>query len=249
MDLEKELRQAMAEHAAESSAPTTLVADVRRRHHRRVMRIRTTVGVAATVGVAIAMVPTYNAFRVQVAPAGATGSPTDGRPSTTAVQSAPPSAPAPGPTGATAPAAPGATAKPSTRAPGQTGGAAPSSGVLPVRRWLAYVPQGLRQTEPCLDRNSGGKHTTTCEWTGPGGRIEVRLVRGSDLTKPEEILAVPGVPRYTSVHGRRAITLIRPDGAAQLVWVDRPGVGVLMTVSAPLRTELKKIAEGFQAPA
>ncbi|TDD72797.1 hypothetical protein, partial [Actinomadura rubrisoli] len=69
MDLESELRRAMAEQVAEATAPPSLVADVKRRHRRRATRIRATVGAAAASVVALALVPTYQSFRAT--PAGA----------------------------------------------------------------------------------------------------------------------------------------------------------------------------------
>src|SRR3954469_16236923 len=65
MDLENELRQAMAEHVTEVSAPRSLAADAKRRHHRTVRRRGAfTVGAAALV-VGVAMVPAYQSFRPQ----------------------------------------------------------------------------------------------------------------------------------------------------------------------------------------
>src|SRR4051794_38165488 len=63
MDLESELKQAMAERVAPVSAPTSLVADVHRRHRRRVARVRTTVMTAAAVAVVVTVTPMYQAHR------------------------------------------------------------------------------------------------------------------------------------------------------------------------------------------
>src|SRR4051812_8084278 len=65
MDLENELRQAMAEHVTEVSAPRSLAADAKRRHHRTVRR-RTALAVgAAGLVVGVAMIPAHQSFRPQ----------------------------------------------------------------------------------------------------------------------------------------------------------------------------------------
>src|SRR4051794_13331170 len=65
MDLENELRQAMAEHVTEVSASRTLASEAKRRHHRTVRR-RTAFAVgAAGVVVAVAMIPAYQSIRPQ----------------------------------------------------------------------------------------------------------------------------------------------------------------------------------------
>ncbi|MBC6459506.1 hypothetical protein [Actinomadura sp. HBU206391] len=241
----------MAEHVAEASAPSSLVTDVRRRHRRRVTRIRTTVGVAAAAVVAIAALPAADFFDIgAAAPVGAPTTASKG-----------PAAPPPGSQQPLGPGTPdprtssgepraGATVKPSATPPHRRGG--PSGGVIPpVVDWLAYLPSGLRAVGPCADERSETRRTIICRWTGPAGTLEVRLHSGSGLTKPEDVFALSAVPKYTSVRGQRAITLERTlaGGAGSLVmWIDHPGSGVTVSVSPSLRTQLMRIAEGVHAP-
>lgn len=70
MDLESELRKAMAEQVAGATASPSLVADVKRRHRRRRARVHAAAGVAAASVAALALVPTYQSFRAT--PAGST---------------------------------------------------------------------------------------------------------------------------------------------------------------------------------
>jgi hypothetical protein len=248
MDLEKELRQAMADHVAEASAPASLVTDVRRRHRRRVVRIRTTLGVAATAVVAVAITPTYHAITIGAAPVGA--------PETTNGMSrtpAPPAAPQPIPPGTPDPrtlsgtAGPGATGRPSAVPPSHRG-ELPAHLPVSVRKWVTYLPPGLRPSGPCQDERTSSRQTTTCRWKGAAGTVEVHLIHGAGLGRPEDLSAVPPMPTYTSVHGRRAITAPWGGTGGQILWIERQGLGVFVGVDAPLRGELNRIADGVRDP-
>ncbi|GAA2605951.1 hypothetical protein SMC26_32655 [Actinomadura fulvescens] len=248
MDLESELRKAMAEHTAEASAPASLAARVRHRHRRRVARIRTTVGVAAVAVVAIAAVPSYRSL--DAGPVSASRTPT----STGTAAALPPGqdrTPAPGPsrtprstdgpgTGSTRqPTVPGTT-------PSGSGGPIPGGGASKLPAWVTYMPSGLSAAGPCATHRSGQRSTTTCRWQGSSGSVEVRLVRGMGFAGPESLAAFPTVPTPTTVRGRRAIMTDRPDTGRQIAWLDRPGVGVLVVVGGAARAQLLRIAEGVR---
>jgi hypothetical protein len=252
MDLEKELRQAMAEHVAEASAPTSLVADVHRRHRRRVRRVRTTIGVAAVAVVSISALPAAQLFDIGTAePVGAPTTTTGARPSASPTGSTAPLAPAsPGPRTASGTPRAGGTAKPHVPPPSRGGGQGPGV-VSPIVDWLTYLPSGLRPAGPCADERTDSRRTTICRWTGTGGSIEVRLVRDSGPSDLEDLFALPSVPRPTEVRGRRALVVERmlTGGAGSLVlWMERPGAGVSVSVDPGLRTQLMRIAEGVRVP-
>jgi hypothetical protein len=249
MDLESELRQAMEEQVAEAAAPPTLVGDVRRRHRRRQTRIRVGAGVAAAAVAVAVVAPGYQSFHASTV--GANGEP-DGRgrspaPSTlnrppgTGLPEAPvaPGQPAPG----TAPShAPG------TNRPEQPG-PTPSSGVAGVVRvpdWVNFLPSGLAVETPCATTTEGKTTVTTCRWRGPDGLVEIRLVRGSEVGSPEDLIPSSGVPRPAKVRGLRALTVKRADERTQVVWLDRPGVGITVTADGPVRDQLIRIAEGVR---
>jgi hypothetical protein len=251
MDLEKELRQAMAEHVAEASAPVMLVADVHRRHRRRVRRVRTTIGVVAVAVVAVSALPAAEFFDIGAAEQVSAPSTTeDARPSTGSPGSPVPHAPAsPGARTGSGTARAGEAGRPSVPPPSHGG---ESPGVAgPVVDWLTYLPSGLRSVGPCADERSADRRTTTCRWRGTGGTIEVRLVRETGVSKIEDLSAVPPMPRYTSVHGRRAVIserMLTGAAGAQVTWMERPGAGVSVSVGPSLRNELMRIAEGVRIP-
>ncbi|MCW2903947.1 MAG: hypothetical protein JWO67_6212 [Streptosporangiaceae bacterium] len=249
MDLEKELREAMAAHVGEASAPTTLVTDVRRRHRRRVTRIRTTVGVAATALVAIAVTPAYNALQIGATPVGAPSTMAGrGHTATRMGSPAPAATAAPQQHVSTGKAEVGGPARPTTASSHHRGDST-GPGVLPIRTWVTYLPGGLKPAGRCEDEKAGDRRTTTCRWTGAGGSVEVHLVRGAGMAKPEDFSAIQAMPRYTSVHGQRAITTERPDAGREIMWIERPGVGVFVSVSAPLHGQLMRVADGIRVPA
>ncbi|MEU6038958.1 hypothetical protein ABZ801_26455 [Actinomadura sp. NPDC047616] len=252
MDLESELRTAMAEHTAGTSAPPSLAAVVRRRHRRRVVRIRVTVGAAVAAAVAAFVVtPAYNSM-THVDPAGMretpAGSPTAASPD----RPVPP--PAPGlpasPPSAERPGA-GASGKPEAdRPPAPAHRDEPGGAPGPVRRpdWVTYLPPGLNVDRPCAERGGGGDRTTTCRWSGGSGWVEIRVVRGTGLSGPEDLGGdgAPSMPRHTSVHGVRAVVSDRPDSGRQVAWMARPGVGVVVAAGGSARDQLMRVAEGVR---
>ncbi|MFI0356214.1 hypothetical protein [Actinomadura sp. 9N407] len=246
MDLESELRSAMAEQVAESAAPPTLVEDVRRRHRRRVTRIRVTVGVAAAAVAVAVVAPGYQSFRAETVgsngePDGTGGSPAPSVPARPSVSTLPKSA---------SPADPGTGggAKPTERdapAPGDkpSGG---GIGGIKVPGWVTFLPSGLKAEAPCATGSEGGNTTTTCRWRGPDGWVEIRLVRGSGLGGPEDLMRAPAVPRPASVRGARAISADRPDSGRQIAWMVRPGVGAIVATGGGMRDQLMRVAEGVR---
>ncbi|KAB2350662.1 hypothetical protein [Actinomadura rudentiformis] len=248
MDLESELREAMAEHTAEASAPASLAAAVRHRHRRRVARIRTTVGIAAVAVVAIAAVPSYRSMnagpvsssRTPTSTGAAAVPPGPEKPPASGPARPPHSTDGPGAGSSRQPTAPGTT-------PGRNGGPLPTAGGRPAPpAWVTYLPSGLSAAGPCRTERSGRETSTTCRWRGASGSVEVRVVRGMGLDGPESLATFPGVPKPTTVRGRRAVMSDRPDSGRQVAWLDRPGVGVLVVAGGAARDRLLQIAEGVR---
>ncbi|GAA4378272.1 hypothetical protein GCM10023088_38990 [Actinomadura verrucosospora] len=249
MDLESELRKAMAEQVAGATASQSLVTDVKRRHRRRKARLHAAAGVAAASVAALALVPTYQSFRAT--PAGDTETT---RPSDTVsplrLPERPPVSGLPGsPSPKGSPEA-GASHRPEPR--GSSGdGRTPATpgpdgvtGVLP--EWITYLPDGLAAVGPCEVTGDADRRTTTCAWRGEGGWVEVALVKGGGLTGPKDLMRVPGIPGRTSVHGMPALTGDRPDSSRQISWLARRGVGVTVTASGSAKDRLMRIAEGVR---
>ena len=237
MDLENELRHAMAEHVADVSASESLAAAARSGHHRTVrVRALTVTTVAATV-VAIAAMPAYQAFRPE--PVGAPGR----APSAPPAGGLAPSAPRPVEAPATPSASPRSTppvARPGTVHPPT----APSShGRGPSL--LTYLPSGLRRPVPCATTKAADRQVTSCRWTGSGGLIEIKLIRGP-FADPSDIGSFPPMSMPARVHDRPAIRGEWPDMGSQVAWVERPGLGVWVGVGRSLNDQLMRIAEGVR---
>ncbi|MCW2913186.1 MAG: hypothetical protein JWN52_1254 [Actinomycetia bacterium] len=246
MDLERELRLAMAERVDGASAPEALVTAVRHRHHRRVVRRRVAVA-AIAAGVAVAVVaPGYQSVRStptgvdrtlpahpQVSPSPARVQPSVPRatqtvPSPGGVVGAPPSAP----TGASPG---GRQTQPSSH-----------SGLPPNLSWVTYLPAGLKSAGPCLLERAGGRQNTTCQWTGGADWFKVDVIRGPALARVEELGPPSVTARHTTVHGHPALNTESPDGSARIVWIERSGVGVIVVVSRSLKGQLARIAGGIR---
>jgi hypothetical protein len=253
MDLESELRQAMAEEVAEAAAAPTLVTDVRRRHRRRRTRIRVGVGVAAAAVVAVAVMPGYQSIRSETA--GADGTP-DGGGKTEAPRS-------PGRTPATgAPKAPAASGRPTpgTAASGKpsddsapaprptpsTGTGTGTDGAVGLPEFVTFLPSGLEVESPCATSTERRDRITVCRWRGSAGGVEVRIVRGPSAGSPEALITSPGVPKPTRVRGMRALLLERPGAGTLIAWLDGPGVGVVVTADGSVRDQLMRIATGVR---
>ncbi|MEU8123539.1 hypothetical protein AB0C21_32895 [Spirillospora sp. NPDC049024] len=249
MDLESELRKAMAEQVAGATASQSLVADVKRRHRRRKARVHAAAGVAAASVAALALVPTYQSFRATPA-----GDSETTRPSNTVsalqLPERPPASGVPGSPSPKGTSEAGASQKPQEH--GSSGdGHAPSKPGLPgavgkLPQWITYLPAGLTSTGPCDVARSAGRETTTCTWRGSGGWVEIALVKGDGLTGPQDLMRAPGVPGHTSVHGMPALTGDRPDSARQISWMARSGVGVTVTAAGTAKDRLMRIAEGVR---
>ncbi|MEU8340455.1 hypothetical protein AB0C74_02055 [Spirillospora sp. NPDC048832] len=251
MDLETELRKAMAEQVAGTTAAPSLAADVKRRHRRRRARVHAAAGVAAASVAALALVPAYQSFRA--APAGSTET---ARPTGTASASRPPERPP----ASGLPASPpskgrpeaGGSPKPEAHPSAEDGGgAAPvepgAGGVLEkLPDWITYIPDGLAAEGPCAVTGDSRRRTTTCAWRGEAGSVEVVLVTGSGLTGPRDLVRTPGVPGRTSVRGMPALVGDGPGSARQISWLARPGVGVTVTTRGTAKDRLMRIAEGVR---
>jgi hypothetical protein len=243
MDLENELRQAMAAHVADVSAPESLAVEARRGHHKTVRVRALTITAVAAVVVAIAAMPAYQAFRPETV--GAPGR----APSGTPAGGLAPSAPRP----VEAPATPSAPARASTPA-GRPGTiihppAAPSSpggGGRIGQSLLTYLPSGLRRLDPCATTKAADRQVTSCRWTGSGGLIEIKLIRGPSFADPSDIGYFPPMSMPARVHDRPAIRGEWADMGSQVAWVERSGLGVWVGVDRALNGQLMRIAEGVR---
>jgi hypothetical protein len=238
MDLENELRQAMADHVTQVSAPETLAADAKRRHHRTVRR-RTAFAVgAAGVIVAAGMIPAYNTIRPQTVGADGPAGREHGQQTTRTLPASPtPSADARS-------GSPGAGSKgshPADKPKRRAGAQGPGLGT--VRALLTYLPHGLT-AKPCTTEHTGTKQTRTCRWSGPGGWIEVRLIRDSGLKSPDDLGLAPPVARTFRVHGHDGLRTDGPAVPSQVMWIERRGLGVWVGVSPSLGGSMTRIAEG-----
>ncbi|GAA4621290.1 hypothetical protein GCM10023196_008600 [Actinoallomurus vinaceus] len=245
MDLENELRQAMAEHVTGVSASGTLAHDAKRRHQRTVRRRATIAVAAAGVVVAIAVIPTYQAINPQTV---SNPGPEGGHKKSGGGMTATQVTPSPSASSKTKSASPSASAS----APGHSSARPsrhPSSGShvdVPgaAKALLGYLPVGIDPTESCDGTKTGGRRITTCRWTGPAGWIEVRLVRDATLRKPADMGFAPPTAEHAEVHGH---TALRTAGFGQVMWIERSGLGVYVGVSPTLGTQLMHIAEGVRA--
>jgi hypothetical protein len=111
---------------------------------------------------------------------------------------------------------------------------------------VKFLPAGLAAEAPCVTADEDKSKVTTCRWRGRDGQVEIRLVRGSKIGSPEDLIPSAGVPRPTKVRGLRALTLDRPGAGSLVVWMDRPGVGVSVTAEGAARDHLMRIAEGVR---
>jgi hypothetical protein len=241
MDLEHELREAMAEHVGGVSASETLAQDARRRHHRTV-RVRTLAVCAAAAAVVLAAgMPAYQAFRPEPvgAPARTPGGAPAGGPGLTSQQPVQKTLPAESRTTSAEP--PDGTAPAPARSPRRDGG-------LLGRSFLTYLPPGLRQTGPCATTRDGNRRTTSCRWSGPAGVIELELVRGSALGGPADLGSMTSLASPARVHDQPALRGDLVPGGSQVAWIERPDVGVWLGVGASLNEQLMRIAEGVRVP-
>ncbi|MEV5825722.1 hypothetical protein AB0L25_09100 [Spirillospora sp. NPDC052242] len=245
MDVEDELRRAMAERVADTRAPRSLASDVRRRHRRRKARIRTATAVAGASVAALALVPTYRS--IQPAPAGA---PEGVAPSTAAPgNGVPERAPVPVPSRSSESGKDGTagprTPRPSTGAPEAPASATPRA--EPSRpAWLTYLPDGLAAARPCTTERDAARTTTTCEWRGDSGWVRIRLVEGTGIRGPEELAPPVGVPSRTSVRGTPALAGAAPGSGRQVSWLPRPGVGATVQAGGAAAADLMRVAEGVR---
>jgi hypothetical protein len=240
MDLEDELRQAMAEHVTEVSAPRTLAAEAKRRHHRTVRR-RTAFAVgAAGLVVAVAMVPAYQSFRPQTV--GADGPGGRSRSPRPTGSPAPPATPSPN--GRTPSPATGSTGSHSSGIPAKRPESPQSPGAAAVVKvLLGYLPKGIDPAKTCTTDHSGARETTTCRWSGSGGWIDVRLIRASGLSGPADLGLVSPMAEQIKVNGHPALRDGAP-GMPVVTWIERHGLGVWVGVSPSLSDRLTQIAEG-----
>jgi hypothetical protein len=238
MDLENELRQAMADHVTEMSAPRTLASDAKRRHHRTVRR-RTAFAVgAAGVIVAAGMIPAYHTINPQTVGADGPGGGKHGQ-QTTRTLSAPPT-----PSASARSSSPGAGSKgshPSVRP--KRSSAVPTQSLETAKALLGYLPHGLT-AQPCTTEHSGTKETKICRWSGSGGWVEVRLVQDRGLKSPSDLGLAPAVAKAFKIHGHSALRADGPTLPSQIMWIQRRGLGVWVGVSPSLAGSLTRVASG-----
>jgi hypothetical protein len=238
MDLENELRQAMAEHVTEVSASRTLASDAKRRHHRTVRR-RTAFAVgAAGIVVGIAMIPAYQSFRPQTVGADGQGGGKHGQ-RATGTPSAVPSPTVDARSGTPNAGSNGAHPSGKPKHPSNPRG----SGLAMAKALLGYLPQGLTP-KPCETDHTGSKETTTCRWAGSGGWVEVRLVHDSGLMDPTDLGLAPPMAKQSTVHHQPALSAGGPAIPSQVMWIERHGLGVWVGVSPSLSDRLTRVANG-----
>lgn len=237
MDLENELRQAMADDVEDVSAPRSLASDVRRRHRRRVRRRGVAVGAAAGIVAVVAAVPTFQAIHPREVGAHSPD-PHHTGPGTASTRQLPASPPDRSPKPSDTPETPHHPARP----PATSHTSAHST---PPRSWLSYLPTGIRPDASCHTQHATAKSTTTCRWTGPAGWIELRLVHADGLTGPSDLGFTPPMPTSSRVHGHPALRSAIP---ATVMWAERKGVGVWIGVAPSLSSTLLHIAEGAHIP-
>jgi hypothetical protein len=238
MDLENELRQAMADHVTEVSASRTLASEAKRRHHRTVRR-RTAFAVgAAGVVVAVAMIPTYQSIRPQTVGADGPEGGKHGQPAPGALPVSPT------PTADARSNSPGAGSN-GSRSPAEPRRSAGSDepGLGTVKSLLGYLPKGL-MSKPCTTDHTGSRETRTCRWTGSGGWVEVRLVRDSRLKGPADLGLAPPMAEKFRVHDHPALRTDGPALPSQVMWIERHGLGVWVGVSPSLGSSLTRVANG-----
>jgi hypothetical protein len=235
MDLENELRQAMAEHVTELSAPRTLASEAKRRHHRTVRRRTAFAAGAAGVIVAAAMIPTYTSIRSQTVGADGPG----GKSKSRQAAGTPSVVPSPVPTGRTG-SPTGPKGSPSaTKSKHSAHLQGPDLGL--AKSLLGYLPQGLGPGKTC----NTAKDTTTCRWTGDGSWVEVRLIHNKSLKTPYDLGLAPPLAKAVKVNGHSALEGEGgPAFGSQVMWIERKGLGVWVGVSPSLRDSLSRVANG-----
>ncbi|TYB48654.1 hypothetical protein [Actinomadura chibensis] len=249
MELESELRKAMAEQVAGTTATPSLVTDVKRRHRRRRARVQAAAGAVAASVAALALVPTYQSFRA--APAGNSET---ARPSNTvSALRMPERPPASG-----LPQSPSERGRPGAGTPPKQEGRPPQDGpgggprrpgaaVLDdLPRWITYLPSGLAAAAPCAVAEAAGRKTTTCRWAGDGGWVEIVLVKGGGLTGPQDLMKTTGIPGHATVRGMPALTGDHVGSGRQVCWLARRGVGVTVAAGGLAADHLMRIAEGVR---
>jgi hypothetical protein len=238
MDLENELRQAMAEHVTEMSAPRTLAADAKRRHHRTVRRRAAFAVGAAGVVAAVAMIPAYQSIHPQTVGAdGSGGQKHRQQPAGTLPVS-------PAPTTPPLSSSPSAGSNGAHSSGRSKRSASPQgSGSAAVRALLGYLPPGIAPAKTCQTAHTGAKETTTCRWTGSGGWVEVRLVRDSGLKVPSDLGLAPPMSKQVRLHDHSALRSAGPAITSQVMWIQRHGLGIWVGVSPSLNNSLIRVAE------
>jgi hypothetical protein len=239
MDLENELRQAMAEHVTEMSAPRTLASEAKRRHHRTVRRRASFAIGAAGVIAAISMIPAYQSIHSQTVGADGSGGKKQGQQATNSLPATPSptmgdrsGSPSNGPRGSRSPARP-------KHSSGLQG---PDLGI--AKTLLGYLPQGLTPGNPCGTEQSGSKKTTSCRWNGTGGWVEVHLIHSSGLKSVSDLGPVSPLAKHVTVHGHPALRSDGPAIPSEVMWIEHKGLGVWVSVSPSLSGSLTHIADG-----
>ncbi|MFB9832213.1 hypothetical protein [Actinoallomurus acaciae] len=237
MDLENELRQAMADHVTDVSAPGTLATDAKRRHHRTVRRRAAFAVGAAGVIVAAGMIPAYHTIRPQTV--GADGP--AGRKNGQQTARTPSASPTPSVDARSSSPGAGSKGSPSAERPKRPAAdQGPDLGA--VKALLGYLPRGLT-AKPCTTEHTGTKETKTCRWSGSTGWIEVRLVHDGGLKTPSDLGLAPPLAKAFRVHGHPGLRSDGPAVPSQIMWIERHGLGVWVGVSPSLGGSITRIAD------
>lgn len=127
--------------------------------------------------------------------------------------------------------------------------AAPDDGGAVDGVAITYVPAGMHKAGHDLYVDNDVVGSITRRYAGPDGTASVTVYRsdvGRSLTNLRGWTSddMP-TAQATTVHGKPAYQGAQNRGNAGIIWVERPGVGVNVQVSANLGLpEAHKIAEG-----
>ncbi|MEU9889656.1 hypothetical protein [Sphaerisporangium sp. NPDC051011] len=136
----------------------------------------------------------------------------------------------------------------------------PAGGTLEGLR-VPYLPEGVflhHRPLSVIDTKGGAwVDAPSAKWTGEnGGEVVLSAVRGTDARTLEDLVRwsratkeQAAALRTVTTHGRPAyagvIDVFGSRKSSVWMWVEKPGLGFLLTVTEPLAGELDRIAEAI----